>query len=60
MSVWESDSLFLQPRYRQVKHINLEFSEGIEGNHLQLVKSQVITSDYLYLSTCFGYSLGDV
>ncbi|CAF2048431.1 unnamed protein product [Brassica napus] len=28
------------PRYRQVKHINLEFSQGVEDTHLQLVKSQ--------------------
>ncbi|KAF2618157.1 hypothetical protein F2Q68_00041742 [Brassica cretica] len=28
------------PRYRQVKHINLEFSQGVEDSHLQLVKSQ--------------------
>ncbi|CAH2063667.1 unnamed protein product [Thlaspi arvense] len=30
----------LQPRYRQVKHINLEFSQGIDDSHLKLVKSQ--------------------
>nr|VDD57758.1 unnamed protein product [Brassica oleracea] len=29
-----------EPRYRQVKHINLEFSQGVEDTHLQLVKSQ--------------------
>ncbi|KAL0848357.1 hypothetical protein Bca101_021604 [Brassica carinata] len=28
------------PRYGQVKHINLEFSQGVEDSHLQLVKSQ--------------------
>ncbi|KAJ4896137.1 F-box protein [Raphanus sativus] len=27
-------------RYRQVKHINLEFSQGVDDTHLQLVQSQ--------------------
>lgn len=33
--------LFLQPRYRNVKHINLEFAQDIEDKQLEIVKSKV-------------------
>ncbi|CAN6829133.1 unnamed protein product [Brassica oleracea] len=53
-----------QPRYRQVKHINLEFSEGIEGNHLQLVKSQcqnaLLSLKCLNLNGCQKISDGGI
>lgn len=44
-------------RYRQVKHINLEFSQGVDDTHLQLVQSHVtywnfIISRYLKFSQC--------
>ncbi|WZZ52049.1 hypothetical protein YC2023_052156 [Brassica napus] len=54
----------LLPRYRQVKHINLEFSEGIEGNHLQLVKSQcqnaLLSLKCLNLNGCQKISDGGI
>ncbi|CAN7013584.1 unnamed protein product [Brassica oleracea var. botrytis] len=53
-----------KPRYRQVKHINLEFSEGIEGNHLQLVKSQcqnaLLSLKCLNLNGCQKISDGGI
>ncbi|KAF3558367.1 hypothetical protein F2Q69_00014789 [Brassica cretica] len=53
-----------QPRYRQVKHINLEFSQGIEGNHLQLVKSQcqnaLLSLKCLNLNGCQKISDGGI
>ncbi|KAF3579047.1 hypothetical protein DY000_02032321 [Brassica cretica] len=54
----------LLPRYRQVKHINLEFSQGIEGNHLQLVKSQcqnaLLSLKCLNLNGCQKISDGGI
>ncbi|CAF1847945.1 unnamed protein product [Brassica oleracea] len=53
-----------QPRYRQVKHINLEFSQGIEGSHLLLVKSQcqnaLLSLKCLNLNGCQKISDGGI
>lgn len=31
----------LQPRYKNVKQINLEFAQDIEDNHLELLRDKV-------------------
>lgn len=38
-------SFVFQPRYHIVKHLDLEFAQDIEDNHLKILKSKV----YFYL-----------
>lgn len=51
---WLTVLSILQPRYRQVKHINLEFAQGVADSHLKLVKSRVIFLQILPVFTCAG------
>ncbi|CAA0387236.1 unnamed protein product [Arabidopsis thaliana] len=44
------------PRYRQVKHINLEFAQGVVDSHLKLVKTEcpdaLLSLEWLNLNVC--------
>lgn len=35
------DGKCVQPRYRDVKQINLEFAQGIEDEHFELLRNNV-------------------
>ena len=45
----------LQPRYKNVKQINLEFAQDIGDNHLELIRNKVrnLISLFHCLDVCF-------